>query len=437
VSHRVLRVVAALAITLASALALTAGTAPRQPRLPRSNPDVSRSTPSASPGGISPSLSPFVSAQTQLPTQTVTLLPSTPPKAISLPTAQSGPSGFVTRNGTTLSLDGHAYRFAGVTNNEAATYWAVNWGCGSQVDDLDAFFAALRPGSLVSFSAMQAMAFNNKPLNKPANAIDFTGIDRVVRAAEKYNDKLSLGLSNQAGICDDGHWHDQAWYDGGFRQVFNDDGRNLARLSYWDYVHLIVPRYQASRAVAIWGLVGEPEASNCATGYLGGACYAHLTCPAGATLSLRMFFDTVAREIKRLDPHHLIASGTLSRGQCGLSGGGYAALAASPDIDIMSFHDYGADDTPLPTDMVAAIAGAHAAGKAFAVDEAGINAGSTGVTPAARAAKFVAKMNAQFSAGSSGFSCWNWVPAISAPSSFEIGSSDPLMGLLLTYRPPG
>ena len=349
------------------------------------------------------------------------------------------PSRFVTRNGTRLFLGGQAYRFAGVTANELATYWAVNWGCGSQVNDLDAFFSSLHPGSMVSFSAMQAMAFNNKPLSKPANVIDFTGIDRVVRAAEKYNQKLSVGLSNQAGTCDDGHWHDQAWYDGGYRNIYNDDGRNLSRLSYWDYIHLIVPRYKDSTAVAIWGPVGEPEASNCLPGYVGGNCYgvSHLVCPAGATSSLRKFFDTVGAEIKKMDPHHLIASGTLSRGQCGLSGGGYATVAASPYIDVMSFHDYGADATPLPADMAAAMAGVHAVGKAFAVDEAGISAGSAGVTPAARAAEFMAKMDAQFAAGSSGFSCWNWVPAISAPNSFEIGPADPLMGLLLTYRPPG
>jgi mannan endo-1,4-beta-mannosidase len=349
------------------------------------------------------------------------------------PTASTpNPSPFVARSGTSLSVDGHWYRFTGITNNEAATLWAVNWGCGSQIDDLDAFFASLRPGSMVSFSAMQAMAFNNKS----THAIDFTGIDRVVRAAERHGQKLSMGLSNQAGICDDGHWHDQAWYDGGYRNAYNDDGRNLSRLSYWAYLHLIVPRYRNSRAVAIWGPVGEPEASNCVAGRLGGDCYGHLTCPAGATSSLRRFFDTIGAAIKKMDPHHLIASGTLSTVQCGLSGHGYANLAASPYIDIMSFHDYGNESTPIPRGLRTAMRQAHAANKAFVVDEAGISAGSACETTTKRRDQFKAKMDAQFAAGVTGFEPWNWELAPVLGCDFTIRPADPLMTLLRTYQLP-
>jgi hypothetical protein len=70
------------------------------------------------------------------------------------------------------------------------------------------------------------------------------------------------------------------------------------------------------------------------------------------------------------------------------------------------------------------------------MDEGGISAGNGAVTPAARAVRFKAKMDAQFAAGSSGFSCWNWVPEISNTNTFEIGPTDPLMGLLATYQMP-
>jgi hypothetical protein len=350
--------------------------------------------------------------------------------------AAQPPSPFVTRNGTTLSVDGHGYRFDGISANQLATYWAVNWGCGSQVDDLDGFFASLHPGSMVSFAGMQAMAFNNKPLSKPANVIDFTGIDRVVRAAERHGQKLSIGLADQQGTCDDGHWKGKAWYDGGYRRVFNDDGRNLDRLSYWDYIHLIVPRYKNSTAVAIWGLMGEPEASNCQPGYVGGTCYSHLTCPAGATSSLRRFFDTVGAEVKRMDPNHLIASGTLSRAQCGLSGGGYATVAASPYIDIMSFHDYGNQTIPIPSDLRKALRQVHAANKVFDMDEAGIPAGNGCESTTQRRDQFKAKMDAQFKAGETGFMIWNWELAAPKNCDFGIAPNDPVMRLLLTYRVP-
>jgi hypothetical protein len=342
------------------------------------------------------------------------------------------PSRFVTRIGTDLFVDGHSYRFAGITANELATYWRVNWGCGSQINDLDGFFASLRPGSMVSFAGLQAMAFNNKSTHK----IDFTGIDRVVRAAERHGQKLSIALADQQGTCDDGHWKGQEWYDGGFRQAFNDDGRNLSRLSYWDYLHLIVPRYKDSPAVAFWLPIGEPEASNCAPGYRGSDCNLHLNCPAGATSSLRRFFDTVGKEIASLDPNHLVGTGTISRRQCGLSGGGYRQVLRSLYVDVANYHDYGKESTPLPPDLKAALQEAHAANKVFVMDEGGINAGSSCRTTTQRRDQFKAKMDAQFSAGVTGFEVWNWEISATGACDFTILPGDPLMDLLLTYRVP-
>jgi mannan endo-1,4-beta-mannosidase len=348
--------------------------------------------------------------------------------------AGQAPSPFVTRNGTDLFLDGHVYRYTGTNAYELATLWSVNMGCGAQVDDLDAFFASLHSGSMVSFTATQAMAFNNKK----TNAIDFTGIDRVVKAAERHDQRLEIALSGQAGFCDDYHWHDQAWYDSGYRQAFNDNGRNLARLSYWDYLHLIVPRYKDSKAVAIWEPVGEPEASNCPAGLVGPNCYGvHRACPPGAASSLRKFFDTVGAEIMTLDPNHLVSTGTLSRRQCGLSDGGYRTVLNSPYVDVASYHDYGSEATPLPLDLSNALREAHAVNKVFVMDEAGINAGIPCQTTAKRKDQFRAKMDAQFAAGLTGFEVWNWEPTSRRNCDFAIAADDPIMGLLRAYRLPG
>jgi mannan endo-1,4-beta-mannosidase len=329
-------------------------------------------------------------------------------------------------------LNGKTFRFTGVTANEATTWWPVNWGCGSEITDLDGFFSSLHPGSVVEVAAMQALAFNNKT----THAIDFTAIDRVVQAAESRGIKLWMGLSDQQGTCDDGHWKDQAWYDGGYRRAYNDDGRNLSRLSYWDYIHLIVPRYKDSPAIGAWVPMGEPEASNCDVGYSGSGCYGHDTCPSGAAASLRSFFDTVGAEIKAMDPNHLVASGTLSRLPCGLSGDGYLQVISSPYVDIASYHDYGNAAIALPPDLDGAISDAQRANKAFAMDEGGIYAQGTGCgTTAQRSDEFKAKMDAQFSAGSSGFMAWNWEPLPYGTCSDAILPGDLYLALLWSYDP--
>jgi mannan endo-1,4-beta-mannosidase len=331
-------------------------------------------------------------------------------------------------------LDGKAFRFTGVTANEATTWWPVNWGCGSEITDLDAFFSSLRPGSVVEVAAMQALAFNNKT----TQAIDFTAIDRVVQAAQTHGIKLWMALSDQQGTCDDGHWKDQAWYDGGYRHAYDDDGRDLSRLSYWDYVNLIVARYKDSPAIGAWVPMGEPEASNCDPGYSGSGCYGHNTCPSGAAASLRSFFDTIGAEIKAIDPNHLIASGTLSREQCGLSGGGYLQVISSPYVDIASYHDYGNDAVPLPPDLAGAMSDALTANKVFVMDEGGIATSGAGcVTTAQRSDEFKAKMDAQFSAGSTGFMAWNWEPLPSGDCSYAILAGDPALALLWNYVPTG
>jgi mannan endo-1,4-beta-mannosidase len=409
-----------VATILATAITLTAGAAPKSLKsLPL--PVAPRPTAARPPGTTS--LDPVI---TPLPAPIIGVLLAPAP----VPPA---PSPFVTRSGSSLSLNGHSYRYTGTNAYELATYWPVNMGCGGQVDDLDGFFASLPPESMVNFTAPQAMAFNNKT----TNTIDFTGIDRVIKAAERHGQKLEISLSGQPGVCDDGHWHDQAWYDSGYRQAFNDDGRNLARLSYWDYIHLIVPRYKNSPAVAIWEPVGEPEGSICPPGFLGDKCYGvHRACLTSATASLRNFFDTVGAEIKRLDHNHLISTGTLSRDICGLAAGGYQRVLESPSVDIASYHDYGHADQPLPPDLATAIKEAHASNKVFVMDEAGINAGSGCGSTALQLNQFKAKMDAQFAAGSSGFQTWNWVPTVTGACSYDFAPGSPLVNLLVTYRVP-
>src|SRR4051812_22823351 len=143
---------------------------------------------------------------------------------VSLPATAGGnsskaPRGVVGADGASLVLDGKPYRFTGVNAYQIATLWSVNAGCGTQVNDLDAFFAGLRPDSMVRFWAFQQLGYNTR-----TRSIDFAGIDRVVAAAERAKQRLVFTLGNQSGVCDDEHWRDKAWYGGGYRSPYDDSG---------------------------------------------------------------------------------------------------------------------------------------------------------------------------------------------------------------------
>ena len=253
---------------------------------------------------------------------------------------------FVSTNGTKLYANGELYQFTGVNVFNLASYTG-NAGCGGQVNDLDAFFYKLRPNSTVRMWAFQG----SMATNTTTKLTDWTGLDRVVAAAQKDGIKLILVLSDQSGTCDDGHWKDSSWYAGGYNQAFNDNGSGLTPLTYLDYVKLVVNRYKDSTAVAMWEPVNEPQSSDCA-GAQGSACYSKITCnETVAASALRSFFDTVGGAIKAIDKNHLVSSGVIGGGQCGAQFEDYKYLHSSPGIDVASYHDYDNDDSPMPGDQ--------------------------------------------------------------------------------------
>jgi hypothetical protein len=341
----------------------------------------------------------------------------------------------ITRSGSTLMLHGHAYRFTGVNAYQLGTYWNVNAGCGQQmsVAELDSFFAGLRPDSVVRFWAFQAQGFN-----KATRKLDFTGLDRVFRAAERHGQRLIAVLGDQAGTCDDGHWRDAAWYTGAYAKRFNDDRRGLNAVSYSSWVSSVVTRYRGSAALGMWEPINEPEVRNCAAGFHGGGCYGHLTCPTTAARALRGFFDAVGGQIKRLDPRHLIASGVIGSGQCGASGTDYRLVHASRYIDVATYHDYGNDTLAVPGDqwngLATRINQAAALAKPLITEEVGIlsspNHDPGCVDPNTRAGLLTNKLNAQLAAGSRGFLPWFYVPTAQHGCLHDIGAADPMMRVL-------
>ena len=205
---------------------------------------------------------------------------------------ESGPAGngFVTRVGTQLFVDGQQFRFTGYNNY-------VMLGCGFPQERVEgatreAFFAGLRPGSVVRVAVIPGT--------------DLARFDAVVAAAREHGQRLVVILADAHGYCG-GREKAEGWYAEDFRG------------EYFDWVRTVVPRYRDDPTIAMWELINEPQGSDTAT--------------------LRAFFDAAGGLVHGLDPNHLVSSGTL---QPATYGGveAFTKLSASPGVDVVSLHEY-------------------------------------------------------------------------------------------------
>jgi len=310
--------------------------------------------------------------------------------------------------GTSVCLSGAPMALVGTNAFGLATSREHNFGCGPQADDVDGLLQTLPRGAVVRVWAFQGLA-----RNPGTRSYDFGGLDRLFDAAERAHVLLLPVLSDQTGTCDDGHWRDDAYYAGGYRQAFDDDGAGRAPAPFWEYLAAVVPRYAGSAALFGWELVNEPQAARCSGGPRGSACYAALSCPVGADTALRGFYDTVGARTRELDGHrHLLVMGVIGTGQCGANAGQYAELLASPGVDVATYHDYGAEDDPLPTGLEERLGMAAGLGKPLLVEEAGIAAGDPPGCRSGRSRALLleAKAHAARRAGAIGLLPWNLQP---------------------------
>ena len=369
---------------------------------------------------------------TVAPTTTTTVAPTTTTTVA--PAATTG--SFVGRSGTSFTLDGVPRRFTGVNAYHLASDFTFNYGCGDNntQSDLDTFFSSLRPVSVVRIWGFQHLAYN-----KNTGVIDFTTIDRVVQTAERHGHKLIISLANQTGNCDTPSYKDEAWYAGGYRQVFNAGTYNSGAsgpstpLSFWDYLHQIVPRYANSPAVAIWQPVNEPRDAVINPD-------GSQTCTSTAASTLRQFFDVVGGEIHRLAPKQLVGSAVIGQGNCGAKGSEYAFLHASPGIDVGSYHDYNYDTSPISGDqwngLAVRIDQMNQVGKPLIIDEVGMKAadGVAGcMTLAQRRDNIKAKMDAQLARGIDMYLAWAWTKSPISTCSVNMTAGDPTLNLLQAY----
>nr|WP_206038027.1 beta-mannosidase [Rhodococcus sp. HNM0569] len=318
-------------------------------------------------------------------------------------------------DGTMLILDGNPWWPTGLNAYQLASDWSVNAGCGAEVD-LDAYFDGLPPGALTRFDAFRMLATNTR-----TGALDFGPLDAVFAAAERHRQMVVPVLAGFDGACENEVFKTRDWYVDGWQRGGDEGG-----ISYEEWVGLAVNRWKTSASLAMWDLIGEPE-----------PLAADRSCPDDAASVLRTFVDRIGARVRSIDSTHPVTVGLVGGGQCGTAGDEYGRLAGSAHIDVLQYHDYGADGIPLPgsgTDGLAArIAQARAAGKPLLVAEIGQYAGNEGgcATPATRAVDVGRKIDGQRAAGTAGALLWAYVPdPRSGECTYDIGDGDPVRHVL-------
>lgn len=241
--------------------------------------------------------------------------------------ASAEPSGFVTRAGTELMLDGRPFRFTGFNT-------FVLFGCGRAEENIygearEAFFAGLRPNSVVRISMLPGT--------------DLARFEEVVAAARRHGQRLMVALTDAHGHCGTDRKTEE-WYAGGFRK------------DYLRWIRTVVPLYRDDPTIAMWELINEPYGADTAT--------------------LRRFFDEAGGLVHELAPNHLVSSGTLLPDTYG-GVEAFTELHASPGIDVVSLHEYD-QVADASHHLVPALAAAKEVDKPLVVGEWGLYAGPPG-----------------------------------------------------------
>ncbi|GAB2556673.1 glycoside hydrolase family 5 protein [Nocardia heshunensis] len=346
---------------------------------------------------------------------------SAPVAAVSAPSAAAVVS---VRDGT-LRLNDQPWWPAGFNGPQLTTDYSINYGCGAEVD-LDAYFRKLPSHALTRFSMFQALA-----VNKNTGRIDFTAADRVFAAAEKYGQLVLPVLGAQTGDCSDEIFKQRQWYVDGWKQLTLVPGR--AVMSFQDWVHTAVDRWRSSPVVAGWELMGEPEPSVCR----GTQCDLRFrTCPKDSPQVLRTFMDEAGKIVRALDPQRLIYAGYVGGSQCGIAGDAFAYVSASPNIDVVEYHDYDEDAVILPGGPTHGLARrldqSRTLAKPLLVAEIGEYAGSClGLDE--RRDLMDHRISGQRAAGTAGALIWAFVPDPRLDEcTYDVGPDDPLWGLVAT-----
>jgi mannan endo-1,4-beta-mannosidase len=310
----------------------------------------------------------------------------------------SAPPNFVYRSGTTLMLNGAPYKFVGlnaygITGCQTGNPWSQS--------QIDSYFASLQPASMTRLWAFQG-------LNE-------TALDAAVASAAAHNQKLVLSLNNNSDCTADGA-KTTSWFVSGYKSG-----------PFLSWTQHLAGKYKNSPAIGMWEVMNEAGA-NLPNGSLN-------------PTDMKNFYETVASTIKAVDPNHLVETGDI--GEYTYSGGasGYQTASSAPDIDVLDLHDYEPDyenNAPLVNSHFAAThASAQALGKPIIIGE--MNESDCAIGKPARATSMKSRIDAVLAAGAAGAMVWDYTPwpYTDCPDDYEMGTSDPLVGVMQHYSIPG
>lgn len=314
------------------------------------------------------------------------------------PAALAVPSNFLYRQGKQLYLNGAPYQMVGM-NAFPLT------GCGAAPNDaqLDAFFAGLRPNSLV-----RTWAFKPQGMAR---------LEKVVAAAEKYNQKLVLTLADGRSYCgewdgykgSDGSGKQPSWYSSGYRT------------NYIPWVREVVTRFKGSASVGMWELLNEPGDADTAT--------------------IKAFFNDVSTTIKGIDPNHLISSGSWAPWAYG-GEAGFQSLHDVPNVDVGSLHEYDYDynngNTIVSPHFAPALRAMDALNKPLIIGETGIQAADSGcrTTRTGRRDAMRRKFEQYIAGRAAAVFVWTWQATTPSGCELNFGPDDPMLPMMKAFPLP-
>jgi mannan endo-1,4-beta-mannosidase len=323
-------------------------------------------------------------------------VPAVAPQAAS---AAAVPEGFVYREGRNLMLDGRPYRFVGF-NSFGLTGCAT--GRPYTQEQMDAYFADLPANGMTRTWAFERWGMD--------------AIDMVVETAERHGQKVILVLtgSGPGGGCET-EGKDAAWYASGYQS------------RYLPWLRRLVERFKDSPAVGMWEIMNEPG---------------HQSTVDAETM--KRFLDHAAAEIKQIDPHHLVESGTLAEYTPGTAD--YAYVHSGPDIDVGSLHEYDYDPAhQLSRHLPRTLSRMYTINKPMIIGEVGIDHAGPGcdVSLEKRDAAFREKFDGYFHSGVAGIMVWNYTPNLVRDCGLNISPQyangdrpDPVIATVRDYTPP-
>jgi mannan endo-1,4-beta-mannosidase len=269
------------------------------------------------------------------------------------PASAAAPTGFVTRVGSDLKLNGKPFKFYG-SNNYYLMYKSRPMVDDVFADAQAAGFTVLRTWGWLDQNPSDGVVFQtwDPALLRPVYNDGPDGLERldyVLYRARQAGVKLVIPFTN--------NWGDFGGMDQYVRwagKAYHDDFYRDAQIRGWykDWISHVLNRvntltgvaYKDDPTVMTWELANEPRCQG------SGAFPASDQCGKAHPETITNWADEMTRFIKSIDHHHLASVGEEGftcanpdsddwNTNCG-PGTDSAALTALPAVDVMSFHLY-------------------------------------------------------------------------------------------------